>query len=112
MAVKIKKGGSYSAKKAEASVEIEKKSNGQTLTNNYTEMVDSGALMEGPTASVSFKAGVTKNLGDYNSARVDVMLTMPTLPTEEYVNSAFEFAQKWVDDKLTEISDSLDGEDE
>lgn len=49
-------------------------------------------------ASISVKAGVTINLGNYESGRVDVMLTMPCYPEE--VDDIYEDVKKWVDARV------------
>ena len=50
-------------------------------------------------ASISVKAGLTINLGNYESARVDVMLTMPCYPEE--VDSTYEDVKNWVDGRIS-----------
>lgn len=49
-------------------------------------------------ASISVKAGVTINLGNYESGRVDVMLTMPCYPEE--VDEIYETVKQWVDARV------------
>ena len=49
-------------------------------------------------ASISVKAGVTINLGNYESGRVDVMLTMPCYPEE--VDETYETVKQWVDARV------------
>ena|SRR5210317_999800 len=49
-------------------------------------------------ASISVKAGITINLGNYESARVDVMLTMPCYPEE--VDQVYEDTKNWVDSRV------------
>ena len=49
-------------------------------------------------ASISVKAGITINLGNYESARVDVMLTMPCYPEE--VDQVYEDTKDWVDSRV------------
>ena len=49
-------------------------------------------------ASISVKAGVTINLGNYESGRVDVMLTMPCYPEE--VDETYETVKQWVDSRV------------
>ncbi len=50
-------------------------------------------------ASISVKAGVTINLGNYESGRVDVMLTMPCYPEE--VDQIYNEVKEWVDSRIT-----------
>ena len=49
-------------------------------------------------ANISVKAGITINLGNYESARVDVMLSMPCYPEE--LDSVYEDVKKWVDGRV------------
>ncbi len=49
-------------------------------------------------ASISVKAGITINLGNYESGRVDVMLTMPCYPEE--LDSVYEDVKAWVDSRV------------
>jgi len=52
----------------------------------------------GHPATVSVKAGFTKNLGNYESARVDVFLAMPCYPEE--VDGIYEQVKDWVDSRI------------
>lgn len=64
------------------------------------------------TATVGVKGGATLNLGNFESARVDVFFSVPCYPEE--VLDAFEFAKEFVDSKLAgevkEIRSSTGGE--
>jgi hypothetical protein len=51
-------------------------------------------------ASISVKAGATVNLGNYESARVDVMLSMPCYIEE--IEEVYPKVKEWVDGKLAE----------
>lgn len=46
-------------------------------------------------ASVRVSLGMTVNLGNYESARIDVSLTVPCY--KEEVEDAFEYAREWVE---------------
>ena len=56
-----------------------------------------------PMANVGVKLGTTKNLGDYNSLRVDVSLFMPSETDKKSLNKTFKRCFKWCDTKLDEI---------
>ena len=56
-----------------------------------------------PMANVGVKLGTTKNLGDYESLRVDVSLFMPCEPKKKAINKTFDKCFAWVDDKLDSI---------
>jgi len=51
-----------------------------------------------PTATVSFRAGLKKNLGDFNSADVGVTVTVPAYLEE--IDDAIEYAREKVDETL------------
>ena len=71
----------------------------ETMTK---EKVTSSPLeFDQPVASVGVKAGLTVNLGNYSSMRVDVSLDMPCYVTE--LDKVFDFSQEWVDARLEAI---------
>jgi hypothetical protein len=51
-------------------------------------------------AKVEVKMGMTINLGNYESARVDVGLVVPCY--REEADEAFEWSKKWVNEKTLE----------
>lgn len=51
-------------------------------------------------ARVGVKGGITRNLGDYNSARVDVSIEVPCYPVEEDIRAAYVFASEMIDELL------------
>ena len=51
-------------------------------------------------AEVGVKMGMTINLGDYNSARISVSLSVPCY--REEADDAFEWAKRWVNEKTLE----------
>lgn len=59
-------------------------------------------------STVSVKAGFTKNLGNYESARVDIMLTMPCYPEE--IDGIYEEVKDWVDSRIDYLWKELEGE--
>lgn len=63
-------------------------------------------IVDKPMANVGVKLGTTKNLGDYNSLRVDVTLYMPSETDKKSLNKTFKKTKKWVDLKLAEIMDN------
>lgn len=60
-----------------------------------------------PMANVGVKLGTTKNLGDYESLRVDVSLFMPSKTDKKSLNKTFKKVFKWVDDKLDGIMEDV-----
>ncbi|QHJ74568.1 hypothetical protein VH22019_00004 [Vibrio phage VH2_2019] len=61
-----------------------------------------------PTANVGYSAGVTRNLGDFNSMKIQVSLHLPCYVNE--VHPTFDFAREFVDDKLNDILAEYDEE--
>ena len=61
-----------------------------------------------PEASVRVALGLTKNLGDFNSARFDVAISIPCNPGT--VESAYTAAVQWCDEKVDEIQSGLDSQ--
>ncbi|QIG66695.1 hypothetical protein EVB27_025 [Rhizobium phage RHph_TM16] len=56
------------------------------------------ALAQSPV--VGYSAGFTKNLGDFNSTRVNIFLSLPVEATE--IDEAYTFIKEWADTKLGE----------
>lgn len=67
--------------------------------SDESESVDVHTFNDVPTATVSVKAGLTKNLGDFSSATIQVMVSVPSY-TEE-LDDAFQFAADKVDQYIT-----------
>jgi hypothetical protein len=57
-------------------------------------------------ASISVKAGITINLGNYESARVDVMMTMPCYPEE--IDGVYEDVKSWVDGRVDHVKKEIE----
>jgi hypothetical protein len=53
-----------------------------------------------PTATVSFDTSLTKNLGNYNSAKVGVFCSVPCVLNEDEMQGALSFAKKFCEDAL------------
>lgn len=100
----------HKAKKAqgETSVSVQPKQGGETVTQGNTEPLHTDGTL------VGFEVGHTKNLGNYESVRIKVSLTLPTYT--ENVEHAYMVAKKWADEKLTEaiteINNDLTGSSE
>lgn len=67
------------------------------------EFVLGEVVVDKPMANVGVKLGTTKNLGDYESLRVDVSLFMPSDVDKKSLNKTFKKCFKWCDNKLAEI---------
>lgn len=57
--------------------------------------------------TISVGGGRTINLGDYNSARFDVHLTLPCDP--ENLDAAYNWAAEWVDNRIQEETKEATG---
>jgi len=64
---------------------------------------------EVPLASVSVNGGITVNLGDYNSARIEVGVTLPCVVEE--LDDAYEAALAMVSQRIEEQEVELKRED-
>lgn len=63
-----------------------------------SETLSKGVVTDGHTIRVS--GGRTLNLGNYESARIDVGIEVPT--TKVLLDDAYEFASDWVSEKIEE----------
>jgi len=70
-----------------------------SASDGDVETVDT-PLFVGPTATVSCGLSRTVNLGDYESAKIDVFMSVPCYLGEE--QAAFEYAKKFASEKLAE----------
>ncbi len=61
-----------------------------------------------PYCEIGFEASYTHNLGNYESARVNVSIKIPCLHGE--IDEAFEYAKTWVDQKLNSVNAELKGD--
>lgn len=57
---------------------------------------------EAAMGSVGVTLGLTMNLGDFNSAKINISLNMPT--DMENLESNFDFAKQWVENKVQELA--------
>jgi hypothetical protein len=51
---------------------------------------------------------VTRNMGDYNSVRVEVVFELPCLPELSEANRVYEIASKFVDGKIKKELDYVE----
>lgn len=76
-----------------------KKRKSQEVYSDEDRKVEVRTFEGVPTASVSFRAELKKNLGDFNSAGVGVTITVPTYLEE--IDSAIDYAREKADEALT-----------
>jgi len=74
-----------------------KDSSGNESTEQNDSIMEVRRFLTEP-AKVSFEAGLTLNIGNYESARVAVCVVLPCY-TEE-VDDAYQYAKDWVSDRL------------
>lgn len=67
--------------------------------DDETEVIDVHKFITEP-AEVGITYGSTVNLGNYEAARIDVWCKVPAY--REELDQAYEFVQKFVDQKMTE----------
>jgi len=86
----------------------EKTVGGQPLPGgiNESETVHPGVLTDG--MSITVEGGRTLNLGNYESARIGVTVTVPC--DKDTLNDAYDFATEWVSQKITEAVTLVKGE--
>jgi len=65
-------------------------------------------ISEKPMANVGMKVGVTKNLGNYESVRIDVSLYLPCDPEDQKINDTFDTISNWVDLKMQGIMEEYE----
>lgn len=57
-------------------------------------------------ATVEVDYSLTMNLGNYESARISVSVTVPCY--KEEIDEAYEFAQAWAEERLSKERDQID----
>ena len=84
-----------------------KKAIGEDVTEEKVDVpVGSHPMVAAHTlCEVGFEASYTKNLGDYQSAKVGVSLKVPCISAE--VDDVFSYASDWVNAKLGKIVEEL-----
>lgn len=96
MPLTIKKAG------GEGTVTVKPKQGGEQVSKHVTQPMQTDGTL------VGFKIGHTKNLGNYESVRVEVSLVLPTYM--ENVEKAYKVAKDWADEKLTEAIDEIEND--
>jgi len=89
-------------KKEQIKAKIETLDKDGEVIDTQEEVVDE-VIVDKPMANVGVKLGTTKNLGNYESLRVDVSLFYPCEPNKKKMDKTFKKVFKWVDDKLDSI---------
>lgn len=82
-------------------------SSGKLITEKSDELVVpiNPFPKDAPLAQVNYQSGLTINLGNYNSAKISVSITLPT--TLDQINDCYKAAQEFVDTKVSEESEKI-----
>lgn len=62
-------------------------------------------------AIVNVNAGLTKNLGNYESIRVGVSITKPCAPDDVSIEATYQECSAWAEEKLVEELEKATRED-
>jgi len=89
-------------KKEQIKAKIETLDKDGEVIDTQEEVVDE-VTVDKPMANIGVKLGTTKNLGNYESLRVDVSLFYPCEPKKKAMEKAYKKVFAWVDNKLDEI---------
>lgn len=104
MGITVKKSKVIDAVPVVATIEKSYKDNTQTTE----DIILGESTNPQATASVSVGVGLTKNLGNYESVKISISLTVPCLPTEDDIEETYTNAKNWVDTKVNEINDEIE----
>ena len=55
---------------------------------------------EQANATINVSSGITLNLGNYESLRIDVGITLPCKPTKKEIEDTYSKCIEWVEEKL------------
>lgn len=94
-------------KKSKGKTKIIENEKGEKSEPFEQEEVVDEKLVDTPQANVGISLSYTKNLGDFNSVKVEVSLHMPCEPTKKDVNKTAKRVEDWVNDKMEELVGKL-----
>jgi hypothetical protein len=57
-------------------------------------------MFTGPTGHVTVDGSITRNMGDYNSVRVRVSVSLPCYPEDSEIRRAYDHASLMIDELL------------
>lgn len=89
-------------KKEQIKAKIETLDQDGEVIDTQEEVVDE-VTVDKPMANIGVKLGTTKNLGNYESLRVDVSLFYPCEPKKKAMDKTYKKVFNWVDNKLDQI---------
>lgn len=83
----------------------------QLLGEQHEEEVIAVPAFAGPTGTVTVEGGITRNMGDFNSVRVRVAVTLPCYPEDSEIRRAYEHGSVMIDELLPMELDKAMGVD-
>ena len=96
------KAKKFQLRQGEASVSDQtKKTNGKIILRTYSQAVGSPQEFEIPPCNVGYTRAETKNLGNYESRKVQVSLHVPC--KLEDINATLKFVVDWVGVKTEQV---------
>ena len=72
-----------------------------------TETLGDPVMGHGALAMVEVSIGVTRNLGNYESVKFNVSVTMPCAADPESLDSTYADAKAWVDSKIEALNSEI-----
>lgn len=76
-----------------------------SVYGSETEKIQVRNFSDVPVAMVGYTLGLTYNLGNYESVRVSVSVTLPSYVEE--LDKAYEYARKFVEERFGEIDKQI-----
>ena len=72
----------------------------------HQEVVGEKVTPDAP-AYVSVSMGVTRNVGNYESVKIHVGITLPCAPTSDDIDATYNEAKGWVDARVEQINQEV-----
>jgi hypothetical protein len=92
------------ASEAKATIKTEYKEGGKLMKEDTKDEYLPTPMKEGNPAYLSIMGSLTKNLGNYEAAKVSVSITYPCDPND--INESYDKLKNWLDKRLIqEISE-------
>lgn len=99
-----------SNKPVEASGTKTKKDAGQVTSETSWQTVLGVVEADEPLANVGFRASMTKNLGNYESVRIEISVYMPCAARQKQIDKAYEYVKGYVEDRMEAELSELESE--
>lgn len=79
-------------------------------TTKHEDEVVGQAVSASPLASVFVSMGITRNLGNYESVKVNIGITLPCEVDADTIEQTYAEAKSWVDSKVSQVNDEISSE--